>query len=101
MEWIDVDDRLPKDREDVIIAYNDLALSGWYISGAFFFDTPWGCIEKQEGVEYWMAMPPAPECKPVENIPPEIIAYYHDRLLSPSNVDWPIKKNNMENENDD
>ena len=59
-KWINIDDELPEEGEDLIMTYNDLVLTGWYQERRFYYFDNEGTKEEQEGVYYWMKLPEPP-----------------------------------------
>lgn len=60
-EWIKCEDRLPKDYEYIIMTYNNLVLTGWFLENRFYYFDEFGNSEEQEGITHWMPLPNPPQ----------------------------------------
>jgi hypothetical protein len=60
--WIEIEDRIPPENEEILMTYNNLVMSGWFKEGKFYYITQDTCqIEEQEGITHWMPLPLPPE----------------------------------------
>lgn len=60
--WIEIEDRIPPESEEILMTYNNLVMSGWFKEGKFYYITQDTCqIEEQEGITHWMPLPLPPE----------------------------------------
>lgn len=61
-EWINTEDGIPEDHQEVLMIYNDFVMPGKFVNGKFWYvPICVNCIrEEQEGVTYWMLFPKNP-----------------------------------------
>ena len=62
MEWISVEDRLPKEGQHVLCARNIKEIKKWWFGCCKYADYgfPWVSFNSPNPVEYWMSIPEPP-----------------------------------------
>lgn len=65
-QWISVQDRLPNENDEILVACNwfHVGLSAWHEAGGFYFMDG----DLAEGVTHWMLAPKAPYSSPEKQI---------------------------------
>jgi hypothetical protein len=67
-DWIEVEERLPKNKQKILMTYNDLVMEGEFINQKFYHPTGDACAHvngycvhyPQEGITHWMPLPEPP-----------------------------------------
>ena len=65
-KWIKCSNRLPEERQELLMTYNDLVMEGRFVNGKFYHPSVCAHVEgycncdEQEGITHWMPLPKIP-----------------------------------------